>query len=315
MFGLKTFLKVLSLPLILITLTGLFTEIVNVNVSSVLLREVIVKTLNLSADYFNQETYKSDTENSGDVASILGENGEEISGQFYIGTSDEEIYNTLYRDSYEFGRFVEDHKGIWKDLEAVLTPGINELIDDNLVTPLNMGITYLDTKTVERIFKWQLGSILIGGREGLIQTDKNGSTYVEFHGFRVYVNDAVISPITYEVVPVDSPRFRSITNMDYSNLGLEGAEEERMNILVASIDYSIPLAYEGVTFLSSIIETMWSSTLKNDNSSVDGLDGYSTYNDSNGRGLNLTPVEMTGGGIDGDTELATTGSITYYVIR
>ena len=315
MFGLKTFLKVLSLPLILITLTGLFTEIVNVNVNSVLLREVIVKTLNLSADYFNQETYKSDTEHSGDVASILGENGEEISGQFYIGTSDEEIYNTLYRDSYEFGRFVEDHKGIWKDLEAVLTPGINELIDDNLVTPLNMGITYLDTKTVERIFKWQLGSILIGGREGLIQTDDNGSTYVEFHGFRVYVNDAVISPITYEVVPVDSSRFRSITNMDYSNLGLEGAEEERMNILVASIDYSIPIAYEGVTFLSSIIETMCSSTLKNDSSSVDGLDGYSTYNDSNGRGLNLTPVEMTGGGIDGDTELATTGSITYYVIR
>lgn len=319
MFGLKSFLKVIGFTLIIVGISLTCVEVLNTNVNSVILKAIIDKSVQLSADYFNQETYKNESKNSGDVASLTGADGASVSGHFYDGSTPEEIYNKLYRNSSEFMRFANTYAYMWSGLNHISTPGINNLIDEQLVTPLNMGVTYLDRNTVQRICRWQLGAILMNGRDTLLRSDSYGE-YVLFNGFRVYINNFIVNSIDYELVSITSTRFKQLTNMEHTSLGLDGADTERQHILVASINYTLPIVYEGVTFLGNLIDLSFDPTLAGDNTAVEGVNGTVKNDSSNGIGLNLTPGTISGGGVDGtllpDGEtMATSGSIKYYIIR
>lgn len=320
MFDLKTLLKALMYPMLAIIIIGITIEFVNVNINSIFVKQIITKTIQLSADYFNQETYKTDSVNSGDMSSLIGEDGAEVSGQFYVGTTPEEVYNSLYRNSGEFNQYISQFGDTWKDLKTITHSGENDLVDANLVTPLNMGITYLDKETVSRIVRWQLAAIMMNNKPSLLRTDTdNGKEYVLFNGFRLYVNDFQIRNITYNKVRVDSSEFTAITHMNANNLGLvddtgANVDDERMNIVVANIEYVLPMTYEGITYLGNLIEYMVDRTIDSSTTGVQGTGDYAENIVNNNIGLNLVPSDLVGG-TSSTSVGATTGVIKYYIVR
>ena len=191
---------------------------------------------------------------------------------------------------------------------------------ENNYTPLNIGIPYLDTETVQKIFRWNLTQILSNCNNENIVKDTSGTPYITYSGFRCYANQAQITNIQYEVFDVTTPegksKFFELTNINADNLGFESDVaklqetmginyDERSRICVAYIEYSMPVSYVGITPIKNIFEFVW-------NSEADGFDGS---------GVTRTPAswqdttqQLSGGG-QGDNTLPTSGKLIYYIVR
>lgn len=209
----------------------------------------------------------------------------------------------------------------------------------NMYTPLNIGIPYVGeyvssgfdgasnhNSTLDRAFKWNLTQLLSNCNPDNIHKDANGNLYVMYSGFRCYTKDAEITKVTYEVFNVsdssDASRFRTLTGIDptgsvgnsqglgigdISNLTATTAsgEDERQNICVAYIEYSLPVSYKGITPIKNIFEWVWKNEVQGmENSAPDLAD--QTWNDDT--------EDLTGGG-EGNSTLPTSGKLIYYVVR
>lgn len=210
---------------------------------------------------------------------------------------------------------------------------------NNLYTPLNIGIPYIgeyhkdgfsstaNTNSVlDKAFKWNLTQLLSNCNPGNICEDANGNKYVQFSGFRCYVSQAQITRVTYEVFDVKTTdganKFKKLTGIDPEggsggSLGLaigdttnltaltSSGEDERKNICVAYIEYSLPVSYKGITPIKNIFEWVWTNEVQGVEDTAPVLPDQQ-WND--------TPETMTGGG-RGDNTLPTSGKIVYYVVR
>lgn len=359
----KGIFKILIGTIVVMVVMSLVIEMLNITTVSLQLSQMAKLSCRQSAVLFSQETYKkrdSDAIAGGSVNmdTVRAADGATyVEGNFYgEGLNAEQIYKNVYT-SPDFKTWLTGSaatKGHWKSIDlidrALNRPGsLNVTLPSNasspgyeaaakeytdamtaksyrdvLMTPLNMGVPYMDKGVLEKIFRWNLTQIASDCNSDAIRQDANGNYCVFYKGFRVYANQAKIKSIEYRVYDLDNSKdlqdFKELTHIDPSKLGYDDSlidymggyenDDERKRICVAGLEFSVPIAYEGVTPIKSIFNFVW-------NTEVEGLDGtggrdtYQQWNDAT--------ADLNSGGF-GEVKypsgvLPVPGKLIYYVVR
>jgi hypothetical protein len=193
-------------------------------------------------------------------------------------------------------------------------------------TPVNIGFAYFSPTVTNKMFRWNLATILSGGSSDSIQKDESGNYYVIYKGFRCYVQQAYISNVNYYIYDLSNmstssseyKQLKAQTGMDISAIKKLTTSSENNYLIVAGIIYSMPVAYQGVTPLKSIINFKWNSEV----SSVKTVNGYnnntsttgniiSTNTDNTGS-YNTAKVNLTN---NTASQAGATGEIYYVLTR
>lgn len=313
--------KILIGTIVAMGVTFVFIEMLNVESTSARFRNTCVTALNMSCNYFGQETYKRSDFGTVDVEDIVGNTGDvAVSGRFYNGSNADSVYNDLYGSSYEFKMWANKFKEYYSNI-AMLSWGLNRTsINPDIVgrigidvgtaktngehyvsskmTPLNLGVPYLDKGSIEKIFKWELVKILSNGKADNIVLDDG--RYVKYNGFNIYFDTLAVRDITYTVYDIKDRtqrrEFENLTSIDTSKLGISDNDERRY-ITIASLSYSVDVTYTGVTPIRQFMQFIWQT---------------SNTTDTENMGQSQT---MTGGGLNGDNSLPTLGNVLYYIVR
>lgn len=350
----KTIFKVILLTIIVTVMSSLIIELFNLQTTSLQLSSISKMSARQACVFFSQETYKRSDFKDVNTTNLIGIDGGEVSGTFYdtdmvpsswhskitemnkgdAAITDESlgIYADLYLNSTEFRKFLSDYADNWESLRvysAALTSagddpwGIGEYYVTSLMTPLNMGVPYLDHDSVERIFKWNLTSILNNGQlTGTNLTNFKGTgtdAYVLYKGFRVYVNRATIDNLEYQLLDLsnsdDAAKFEEYTNIKAATItnNSTGPTDERNKVLVVGVEYTVPMSYEGITPIKHVMQFAWDTK-------VSGM------NDNPEAGTTPTGIwdttgieDMSQGGFKGatlsDGQLPVPGKLIYYIVR
>ena len=311
----KMIFKVLIGVNVLIVASSAFVELVNSHTYGNYLKINLDTAVEAGCSYFSQESYKQLSGNNiGNLSDIRSADGWTVaSGRFYDGNNAKEIYDNLYTDNVSFERFkrLDSDDGrkfyqIWGSLAKVnrnitdnrdtdFTTSKGLFDPKNLVTPANIGVTYLDKAVTTRMIKWNIAALVSQGSSENIKYADDGSQVININGYEVDMNSLRVN-ISYEAVPVNSQKFEDITHLDrYVMLENANGDSERETVCVAKIIYSINIRYVGVTPLKNIIEYY-------SRKRVEGLDG-SRYGDNG-------PQD-----VDTDTYGKFKSTVYYYVIR
>lgn len=286
--GVKTIFKALIGTTVLIVLSSLIIELINISANSSNIRSLVNLSLRQSCIYFSQETYKI---GKGNGISLYDEHGNELISAFYYpqGT-EEEIYRKLY-STVDFRAYASNYSGKSEELNK-LAFGLNSKHNlgasippissanaevgiryvTNMVTPINLGKVYLDRETLENIFKYNIAMVLGGSNNANIRyiLDDLGNIryYTNFKGYRIYYKEASITNINYKVLDLedttDQRDFKHITGMDadyYINYlrDIDSSIKEDKYFTVASIEYSVPIQYEGISPLKNIMKYIFNN--------------------------------------------------------
>lgn len=317
--GVRIIFKTLIGTVVILILSMAIIEYINVATFAYQINQLTRLSVKKACDFYSKETYK---ENVGILADIIGFSGNVvIGGNVYDYNTREEIYDSLYRDSFDFVSWYSNHRGIWDNLDLLAyglniggapVSGENELIAeymaDTHVTPINLGVTYIDKDSIEKTTRWNLTAILSNGlADNIVDNDPEGRIYVKYKGFRVYTPEARITRIDYRTLDInnDAEEIRQLTKLD----DLESIRFENNKFVVAGIYYSIPIAYEGITPLDNIIS--FANKYR-----VEGLKYESTNNI--GTETHVVKTEdLEGGGFSGSIVggLPIKGSLTFIVTR
>ncbi len=371
----KGIFKALIGTVLIIVVSSLIIEMINLTISALELTQISRIACRQAAVLFSQETYK-DRGGSGTIsmANSLTENGSlYVSGEFYkeLGSSPESIYKSLYTktaftdwldstpSNHSSKKMIEYWNNIRlidlglsqssvKDLGSINITDEDDMKEytdsvtaksyvDVMMTPLNMGVPYLDKDTTEKIFKWNLAQMTSNCDQSLIRDDPSKSSlgnFVYYKGFRVFANDAKITGLEYKVYELNNPsdlaEFSSITHIDNAaSLGftygggyedyIGSSEDERSNVCIVGINYDIPISYEGITPLRRLAEFVWGYDVDGyvAQGSGDATDGH--VRGDKGHYWNTTPIRMESGGFEGNNEakgvLPVPGKLIYYVVR
>lgn len=283
-----------------------------------------------------------------------------------------ELYNSLYDPSGAFGAWVNSaNMGLindggstpvsprqtWVNIQRLNTFGtgsidgqLGSLYRDTMMTPLNLGIPYMDLPTVNRMFQWHLAQLFSNCNPTAIQRDDPSTDdwYVTFKGFRIWARQAQITQLTYRAYDISTTNGRaSLTRetnildgnaINFVDLGFgslatsRGGDaemldslsgDERQRICVVGIQYVVPISYEGITPLRAIIAFFWDY-------SVNNVDGYDTVGGSGGTppaggGLGTWDDDLRNGGFsdmnanaagsNGANLLPIPGDLVYYLIK
>lgn len=350
----KTIFKVILLTIIVTVMSSLILEMFNLQTTSLQLGSISKMSAQQACVFFSQETYKRVDFKDINTADLIGVDGGVVSGTFYkedvvpsswsskISEMNDEdgaitdeslgIYANLYLNSSEFKDFLSHYASNWESLSAYSSAlgsagddpwGIGEYYITSLMTPSNLGIPYLDHDSVEKIFKWNLASILNNGQytgSNLTNLKDSGiDAYVLYKGFRVYVNRATISNLDYELLNIaeadGAAKFEEYTNINPETIseGTNGADDERNKILVVGVEYTVPMSYEGITPIKNIMEFAWDTKVAgmNDNPEA-GTTPTSTWDTT-------ITSDLSQGGLEGatlpDGQLPVPGRLVYYLVR
>ena len=272
--GVKTIFKVIMGSMVFMVLSVCIIELFNITITAPMLKSVSYTTLSRSCDFFAQESYKDGSGNGHQLVGYNNSIDSSLNGVFYLGT-DRDVYNRLYSTS-DFGVYANNFKNKYRKLKVLAKAlghtgdalyrgedSIGRYYADGLVTPLNLGLVYLDKETLTKIFKWNLVATLMGGRNDLLITHpEDGSRpYVAYSGFRVYYNTIRITGVRYRLFDLfdsqDAKDYEKLTNIEVSNyLNKSGIEQsdERRYVMVALVDYSMKVGYEGITPIKRVFQ-------------------------------------------------------------
>lgn len=326
----KTIFKVLVGTIVLMVATSIILEMFNINTTSLQLQSISKMSARQACVFFGQETYKrSDYYDVNTYDIYTAEGGLAVSGTFYRGGSPEAIYNELYGTGSDFlspsGPVKTLMLGKWESLDLLVKKndelGIGQYFADSLMTPLNVGVPYMDEEVVNKIFQWNLAAILNNGQFSgnkclNVHSDGDGN-YVLYKGFKVYVNSAKITDIDYIILDLtkasDRQKFQDYTNMDANVYLSNGAgSDERSTVCLAGIEYSVPMKYVGITPFKRIMEFGWNQQVKGMNDNPDaGTSRGLVWNDDDRQ-------SMQSGGLNGSAEkgiLPVPGDLIYYIVR
>lgn len=292
------------LGVIVITVVGtLIVEMANTSTTTHYVKMTMDTALNTACQYFSQESYKTDGTARGNMPNIVSKDGGIVSGKFYTGNSEDEIFNNLYRNSSEFRSFANAHKGTWSYLGEFFSSS-NALLRENNVTPSNMGITYLDRKSVAQIARWNLTKLLANGyTENIVGSGNN--LHVNYKGFQVYTNQLNITDIKYTEIPMTDYRFKEFTHLEASNLGVDLSNTEVSTICLAQVTYTVPISYEGITPIAKIYRYV--STHR-----VEGLD---EGRDTSDLGMYFNTAATNFDSTYASSITPVQGSILFYIVR
>lgn len=316
--GVKTIFKSIIGTMTIIIVSFFVMEYYNISVAAPQLKTMTQVALRQSCQYFAQESYKN---GSGNGYQLVGSNGfadPSLNGIFYHGNT-EAVYNSLYKNSSEFSSYynlMTNTLGnkLWRNLGLLghsmgkscpfsLRAGeetLGKYYLDDMLTPLNIGVIYLDKKTINNIFRWELVNILKNGVDEMIVPSDNptndSGAYVLFKGFRIYYNTIKVTNIKYKVYDLLSEtsanEFNKLTNIDVENYIAHSkisGNDERRYVAVATLDYSMNVGYEGITPVKKAFEWAFNretKTLQKDDNaeSIEKVRGRneSSWNASNG---------------------------------
>lgn len=263
--GVKTIFKILIGTTVVLVLSMLVLEVLNIVTYSNQMNQLTRLAVKKACYLFCNETYKT---NMGLLEGIENSSGNQIlSGSVFQGNTEEEVYNKLYTNSDKFEDWYNDYSaGIWDDLDILavglgigskaLTSDELQLANyyrDSLVTPINLGVTYLDEDILKGIARWNLTALLCNGKREMILTDENGRTYVKYKGFRVYTTEMQIPNIEYKVLDVSTDAGKEEIKKELKIQDTSIVELENNKLLLAGVKYSVPIAYEGITSMAELI--------------------------------------------------------------
>ena len=345
----KLVFKSIVLTITLTILTMFIIEYHNISVASPSVKSLAQMSLKQSCQYFAQETYKRGNgtkSSSGNGYQLVGYNGvtpTNLSGNFYTGspTSD---YNILYKSS-AFKDYISKYRQYWRRLNILgyglgLGGNINEsekvLADyyvQDMLTPLNIGIAYIDKDTVTKIFRWEYVLSLMNGQPDMLISDSTGS-YVKYKGFRIYYDTIKVTNVDYTVYDLlnsaDATKFKALTNMDvdgYISKSKIKGNDERRYVMVAKLDYTMKVGYEGITPIKRMMQWAFNTEAAKKNNATDiGIDmTYSRKSDSWDNSSFTGKTSLSGGRNEdaavnnakasNDDAYGLASDIIYYIIR
>ncbi|MBR1454028.1 MAG: hypothetical protein IJ593_05235 [Lachnospiraceae bacterium] len=342
----KTIFLVLIGTAILIVVSSLLIEMINISLYSVQLQSQTKLACDKALELFSQESYK-DRGNDGGTVKLhdvyTSDGSTYIDGRIYgLYTDTATIYNKLYRDSSEFQAWLDDFADNWTNVRilndyrtkyknmstwslsnlAITSPSayseylIGKTYEETFVTPLNFGVPYIDKDIANNIFKWNLASLLSNSNPASVVKDENGRYCIEIRGFRIYASEAKIVEINYKVYDLnkimDKKKFEDLTYIDAENLSFD---ENVINIQryidsTATGDERKMVCLVGVKYTVPVSYT-GITPLKSIfewvwTNQVNGLNA-SDYNTLEQQYYNYDIQELVGGGFDGSYDASTPG--------
>ena len=399
--------KILVGTVVVIVLSSLIIEYLNMILMSTFLRGYITKTIEKSCDLFAQETYLGE---GGGRAVNLQLSPIKFTEDTTVHINDDEtavdtdwfsvnnslnsktLYNSLYgKDNKEYMSFLTQvtrnsnipSTGTYSNKVKVVAeqctvkrPWVNlvrikEYLDNQsgtstnirigktyynqYVTPLNQGITYIDSTALTKITKWALVNNLSNGmRNQVIPSSaklQNNQInhiydYVEYSGYRVYFNTFMVTGITYHIYDLNVKKSREAfaikTGVGYGNenywnnelniTSLVNAQDtisrERRYVCVADIDYTMTVAYDGVTPLKRVINFMNNRVVEGA-ASMNGVDYRPTASNQTDKTVNgsyLITNDMINQGYNTNQFMKMSNAsnyqladfnamVTYYIVR
>jgi hypothetical protein len=343
--------KILIGTIATIVIVSIIIEYINVVTASMEIQSMVRMSVRQAAVYFQEETYMRDDasninnyelrDSTGNVVAVAG-----VDGRFYTGSNKSQVWNSLYGTALfsDWYNTTAGVRGTWNNLDIMMDNWTSvenaSVADDNTraritefyiasnMTPLNMGITYLDRDTLERISRWNATAILSnsiinddGGYTNIIRDAKYAGAgrdyYVKYKGFDVFATSLRITGIDYRVFNVNDAaqrlEFQRYTNINAANIVgyMDGAGDDRRNICVAGINYFIEASYNGVTPLKNIIGYI-------NGKRVVGMNSNEADRDT-GVAIETTNISgVGGGGFEGNIlggAAPINGRLVYYVVR
>ena len=291
----KGIFKILIGTLAGIVLISVIIEYLNVTLTSIELAQMARIAAQQSCELFAQETYKSTDDSKDTGATLKTEDVRAFDGSLYIkgdfyGSDDvETVYNSLYLspDSPDFENFLSSSaaaKGKWRnigimcDAHGISYPGysidaadkeIGKIYKETYVTPLNLGVPYMDREVTQKMFRWNLAQLLSNCDRDLIQHDDFKNYCINYKGFRVYADQSYLGDFEYETFDLNNgaelTEFTRLTNIGLAGLKLgstanmKAADDERMRICIAGINYNVVVAYEGITPIRRVFNWLWTN--------------------------------------------------------
>lgn len=236
-------------------------------------------------------------------------------GQLYAGINDN--YNTsLYSTtSITFSQYISGAPAVRSKSYATTAIKMRE----NYYTPVNVGFPYFNAEVTNNIFQWELAMLLSNGLSSSIVRDEAGRQYINYKGFRCYVQDAYITDFKYYIIDArsDVSHLRQYTNMEASGLRDIGSKADLDNgyVTVVGIEYTMPIAYQGITPLKRLFEYAWNNEVAGQTGST--IDPIQTDRSGmTGTGIYSYGVEhMTNEDTTGNGALPSTGRIYYVLVR
>lgn len=328
--GIKSIFKILIGVILFMTIGMFIVELYNITIASELLKSTAHTTLSRSCDYFAQESYKNGSGNAYQLAGYNNSVDTSLNGQFYFGST-EQVYDRLYANSGSFANYVNSFKDKFRKLKVLgkglgitgdaLLDGEDTIASDyrqGLVTPLNIGIAYLDRDTVNKIFKWELVAVLSAGNPDMVITNPaDGSNpYVVYKGFRIYYNSIYVDNPSYRAYDLfnatDKKDFEKLTNIDTDRYILNARineNDERRYVVVASMKYKVRVGYEGITPIKRLFQWVV-NTGDDERFDTNRWQGETTLSRAGARN-----EDFFGSGLNYDSSVGVGNKIIYYIIR
>jgi len=328
--GIKSIFKILIGVILFMTIGMFIVELYNITIASELLKSTAHTTLSKSCDYFAQESYKNGSGNAYQLVGYDNSVDTSLNGQFYFGST-EQVYDRLYTNSGSFANYVNSFKDKFRKLKVLgkglgitgdaLLDGEDTIASDyrqGLVTPLNIGIAYLDRDTVNKIFKWELVAVLSAGNPDMVITNPaDGSNpYVVYKGFRIYYNSIYVDNPSYRAYDLfnatDKKDFEKLTNIDTDRYILNARineNDERRYVVVASMKYKVRVGYEGITPIKRLFQWVV-NTGDDERFDTNRWQGETTLSRAGARN-----EDFFGSGLNYDSSVGVGNKIIYYIIR
>lgn len=335
----KSIFKALVGTSLLIAISSSVIELMNIQITSIQLKQMAKTAAYDACSLFTQETYKTESDGGGAVRiqDVRAADGSiYLTGDFYTGSSAEEIYRELY-DSRDFQDFCSganvwssgDMTSLFEELNKL--GGYDPTTYGEMYTPVNIGVPYMDRETTNKMFQWSLARILSNCNPALIQTDENGRHYVNYKGFAVYCDEAQLVNYNYYVYDLTSPftveekqMLLEMTGISDAGAGLtlqegEGVAGVENNYVTAvAISYRVPARYIGITPMKRIFEYTWNNEVAGYSETGETMD-LNKYDHNRRANDNLV---LAGGGTSGmgledeaDQTLAPLNTLYYSLTR
>lgn len=214
---------------------------------------------------------------------------------------------------------------------------------DEMFTPINLGIPYMDKNVTSRMLKWHLTQLLSNCNSGAIVKNTEGyagytatndgdpdpyAYYVNFKGFAVFTRAAEITGYKFYALDLNSVAAKNTLNsmvhingdsLQYNeltsyNIGNDADSNDKASnnvVWVVEIKYEVPVTYIGITPIKNIFNYVFSHGVKGYKDSTGG-------EDLNNRNIRFNPnTEMLNGNntTATGTQKVSTGTLYYTLVR
>lgn len=209
---------------------------------------------------------------------------------------------------------------------------------DEMFTPINLGIPYMDKNVTSRMLKWHLTQLLSNCNSGAIIKNTEGyagytatndgdtnpyAYYVNFKGFAVFTRAAEITGYKFYALDLNSAAAKNTLNnmvhingdsLQYDrlteyNIGNDTDVNDKASnnvVWIVEIKYEVPVTYIGITPIKNIFNYVFSH----------GVQGYKNSTggeDLNNRNIRFNPnTEML---TNSTVNKVSTGTLYYTLVR